>query len=119
MAAPAPTQTFSVDILPQPNQVFTVALNPAVDQTFLVSTLPVYETGRNIKVVRFEMPSTTTLVYEAPAYEIPSYTTDDITVVSYDMHDYTVLNYDPDAEGPPPCEVERPSTGLLYPRGDR
>lgn len=123
MAAPAPTQTFSVDVLPQPDQVFAVALNPAVDQIFLVSTLQVFETGRNIKVVRFEMPQAQSIPYEYPPGEepggIPSFTTDDITVVSFDMHDYTSQIYDPDAEGPPPCEVERPSAGLLYPRGDR
>jgi len=116
MAAPAPTQTFSVDILPQPDQVLTVALNSAVDQTFLVSTMQVFETGRNIKVVRFEMPQVESIVVDIGS-EVPSYTTDDITVVSYDMHDYTWLAYDPDEEQT--CEVIRPTTGLLYPRGDR
>lgn len=119
MAAPDPAQTFSVAIVPAADQTFSVALNPAADQAFLVSTLPVYETGRNIKVVRFEMPQAESIVVDLGGGEIPSYTTDDITVVSFDMHDYTWLIYDPDAEGPPPCEVERPTNGLLYPRGDR
>ena len=110
MAAPDPTQTFLVDIVPAADQTFSVALNPAADQTFLVSTLAVFESGQNILFAAgFDIGST--ISYEPPEAEEL-----DITIVSVDFN-WTTTPYDPDAEQQ--CEVIRPDSGLLYPRGDR
>jgi hypothetical protein len=110
MAAPDPTQTFLVDIIPAADQTFAVALNPAADQTFAITTMLVFETGRNILFTSgFGIGSTI-------SYEPPEAGEQDITLVPLDFH-WTTISYDPDAEGT--CEVIRPDSGLLYPRGDR
>lgn len=115
MAAPDPTQTFSVAIVPAADQTFSVALNPAADQTFLISTMVVFESGRNISFALAPPMGEATLTYIKPGGDaVPVI---DLTVVSFDMHSWTTTPYDPDAEGT--CEVVRPDSGLLYPRGDR
>ena len=110
MAAPDPTQTFLVDILPAADQTFAVSLNPTVDQTFAVTTMLVFETGQNISFAAgFDIGST--ISYEPPEAEDL-----DVTFVSCDFN-WTTTPYDPNAEET--CEVIRPDSGLLYPRGDR
>lgn len=111
MAAPDPTQTFLVDILPAADQTFAVALNPTVDQTFAITTMRVFETGQNISFAAgFDIGST--ISYEPPESDDEV----DVTFVSCDFN-WTTISYDPDAEST--CEVIRPDSGLLYPRGDR
>jgi hypothetical protein len=114
MAAPVPTQTFSVAIVPAADQTFSVALNPAADQTFLVSTLAVFENGRNISFALAPGVGEPTLTYLPPGGDGPTQV--DATIVSCDFN-WTTTPWDPDAEGQ--CEVIRPDSGLLYPRGDR
>jgi len=115
MAAPDPTQTFSVAIVPAADQTFSVALNPAADQTFLISTLAVFESGRNISFALAPPMGEATLTYIKPGGDGPAVI--DATVVSFDIHSWTTTVWDPDAEQQ--CEVIRPDSGLLYPRGDR